>query len=147
MGMMIQVNFTGATGTRYAPAYGNATCRATETCTPPLIDPTCYTNSLAGVKPPVLLGMRVGKCPPPSPPPPPNAFVLMAATATAEATTATAEATTWKVTAIVLGVVLAVVLLLVAAVFLAHLAMRVTPGTANTGGAASSGGAGGTELM
>ena len=59
--------------------------------------------------------------------------------------TATAKATTWKVTAIVLGVVLAVVLLLVAAVFLT---MRGTPATANTGGADSSGGAGGsTELM
>ena len=136
--MMIQINFTGVTGARYAPAYGDPTCRATKTCTPPLIDPTCYTSSLAGVKRPVLLGMRVGKCPPPSPPPPPNAFVLTAATATA-------EATTWKVTAIVLGVVLAVVLLLVAAVFLT---MRGTPATANTGGADSSGGAGGsTELM
>ena len=69
-GMMVQINFTGSTGARYAPAYGNQTCRATETCTPPLIDPTCYTSS-AGVKRPVLNGMRVGKCPPPSPSLPP----------------------------------------------------------------------------
>jgi hypothetical protein len=54
--------------------------------------------------------------------------------------TATTEAHTWKMIAIVLGVVLAAVLI-GAAIYLLR-------GTANTGGApASSGGAGGTEMM
>ena len=131
-GMMIQINFTGTEGSRYPPAYGDTeTCRVMDTCTTPLIDPTCYSGSEM-VKLPTEDGTRIGNnCPPASPPslPPPNVLAFKAATATAVAATATAEANTWKVTTIVLGVVLAVVLLLVAAVFLA---MR---GTANSGAA------------
>ena len=139
-GMMITINFTGSEGTRFAPAYGNPeTCRAIpETCiTPstPLIDPECYSNSLAVRKAKVSHGTRVGNCPLASPPPP---SILV--TTEAKAATATAEAHTWKVTAIVLGLVLAAVLLLVAAVFL------VIRATANSGVAASSA-APETELM
>ena len=139
-GMMITINFTGSEGSRYSPAYGDTeTCKVMDTCTTPLIDPTCYSGSEMVKSPETFEGRRVGTCPLASPPPPPTL-----AAAEAMAATATAEANTWKVTSIVLGVVLAAVLLLVAAVFVYFLAMRRT---ANSGAAAGGAGAGGVQLM
>ena len=140
-GMMVQVNFTGEEGSRYLPAYGvsigsgeleREKCRVPGKCTPPLIDPTCYSSS-KNVEHPYII--TPSTCPPALPPP----LGVIAF----KVAMATAETNTWKVTAIVLGVVLAAVLLLVAAVFVL-LAMR---GTANGGAAAGGAEAGGAEMM
>ena len=138
-GMMVQVNFTGEEGSRYLPAYGvsigsgeleREKCRVPGKCTPPLIDPTCYSSS-KNVEHPYII--TPSTCPPALPPP----LGVIAF----KVAMATAETNTWKVTAIVLGVVLAAVLLLVAAVFL------VMRRTANSGAAAGGAEAGGAEMM